>query len=362
MTTTARADDSDIFRFRATPNVLIIVDDSGSMARTYGGTDVGDLDGHTRSEFSGTGTGATSLTGPGASSRIDVAWRVLYQLLNADASVPSGLTTPYPTLRSHVSPDSSPSNGYKYNQDLTTADENALKVRLGLMIYGDAGTYGGFNNLQVPVAIGGTDANQPPFSSGKTYRDVWQQIKTNYTPGNNPTPMSRSLEAARNTFFVNARSGDGSNACRKKFVILVTDGEDTVGSSASASPTVPASSGSGAVPTYYVGGSGVDEPTDPNYGRLGNPPTGTSTTWQYFNPDGSIRQYRAEGQELREHRLGEEPGLPDEPRRQRPDLRRRRGDDGRQHRERPAAPARPPQGPPPHGAAAGDRPYLRGIQ
>jgi Tfp pilus tip-associated adhesin PilY1 len=279
------ADDSDIFRFRATPNVLIIVDDSGSMARTYGGSDVGDLDGQTRSTFGGTGTGATSLTGPGASSRIDVAWRVLYQLLNADASVPSGLTTPYPTLRSHVSPDSSPSNGYDYNQNLTTADENALKVRLGLMIYGDGGTYGGINDIKVPIAIAGTDSNQPPFTAGKTYRSIWQQIKTNYTPENNPTPMSRSLQAARNTFFVNARTNDGSNACRKKFVILVTDGEDTSGSSA-LSP-VPASSGTGAVPKYYgPGGSQPDNPTDTNYGKLGTPPTGTSTIWQFFNPNG----------------------------------------------------------------------------
>ena len=287
LTTTARADDSDIFRFRATPNVLIIVDDSGSMARTYGGTDVGDLDGHNRDEFNGTGTGATSLTGPGASSRIDVAWRVLYQLLNADGSVPSGLTTPYPTLRTHVSPDSSPSNGYKYNQNITTADENSLKVRLGLMIYGDGGanSYGTFDDIRVPVAIGGTDANQPPFTAGKTYQAIWQQIKTAYTPGNNPTPMSRSLEAARNKFFVDARTSDGSNACRKKFVILVTDGEDTSGSSASTSPAVPAASGTGTVPKYYgPGGNQPDDPTDTNYGKLGTGPTGT--TWQNFNPDG----------------------------------------------------------------------------
>ena len=267
----------------------IIVDDSGSMARTYGGSDVGDLDGQTRSTFGGTGTGATSLTGPGASSRIDVAWRVLYQLLNADGSAPGGsLPSPFPTLRTHVSPDSlTTSDGYKYNQNLTTADENALKLRLGLMIYGYGGnnSYGTYDDIKVSVAISGTDSNQPPFSAGKTYREVWQQIKTNYTPGNNPTPMSRSLEAARNKFFVDARSGDGSNACRKKFVILVTDGEDTSGSSSSVSPPAPSASGTGNVPKYYgPGGSQPDDPGDTNYGKLGTGPTGT--TWQFFNPDG----------------------------------------------------------------------------
>ena len=279
MTSTARADDSDIFRFRATPNVLIIVDDSGSMARTYGGTEVGDLDGSTRATFGGTGTQT--------SSRIDVAWRVLYQLLNADGSVPSGLTSPFPTLRSHVSPDSSPSNGYNYNQNLTTADENALKLRLGLMIYGYGGSnsYGTYDDIKVPVAIAGADNNQPPFSAGKTYLGIWQQIKANYTPGNNPTPMSQSLEAAKNKFFVDAKSGDLSNGCRRKFVILITDGEDTSGSSASTNPTVPTSAGSGNVPKYYgSGGSQPDAPGDTYYGQLGTGPTGT--TWQHFNPDG----------------------------------------------------------------------------
>src|SRR3990172_9346485 len=249
------ADDSDIFRFRATPNVLVIVDDSGSMARTYGGTEVGDLDGQTRAAFGGTGTQT--------SSRVDVAYRVLYQLLNGNGSVPSGLTSSFPTQRSHVSPDGSGTDGLKYNQNLTSADEDAVKLRLGLMIYGPNITWPSsgsptFQYIRVPVQINGTDNNLPPFNT--SYSSFWSAIKNNLTPGNNPTPMARSLEAARRRYFPIAAASDNSTACRMKFVVLITDGEDTI-----------AASGSGNVPKYYgPGGSQPDATTDTNYGILAN--------------------------------------------------------------------------------------------
>ncbi len=248
------ADDSDIFRFRATPNVLIIVDDSGSMGRTSGGTNVGDLDGATD-----TSAGLTA----GASSRVDVAYRVLYQLLNGDNTVPVGLASPFPTQRSHVSPDGSGTDGLKYNQNLTRADEDAVKLRLGLMIYGPSVTWPSsgsptFSNITVPVQINGADNNLPPFTTSSS--SLWTSIKNNLTPGNNPTPMARSLEAARRRYFPIAAAGDGSTACRKLFVVLITDGEDTI-----------ASGGGGNVPKYYgPGGNQPDQTTDTNYGKLAN--------------------------------------------------------------------------------------------
>lgn len=252
MTTTARADDSDIFRFRATPNVLIIVDGSGSMCRTYGGTEVGDLDGQPRSFCS-------SATGTQTSSRTDVAYRVLYQLLNGNGSPPGGLlSSPYPTQRTHILPDGSGTDGQKYNLNLTQADEDAVKLRLGLMIYGQ-GSYGTYSDIQVPVAINGGDSNIPPFTTG--YSSYWAAIKSNLIPdGNNSTPMARSLEAARGRFFPTAATGDLSAACRKKFVVLITDGEDTI-----------ANGGGGNVPKYYgPGGSQPDVPGDTKYGVLSN--------------------------------------------------------------------------------------------
>jgi len=249
MTTTARADDSDIFRFRATPNVLIIVDDSGSMGRTSGGSNVGDLDGATD-----TSAGLTS----GASSRVDVAYRVLYQLLNGDGSAPGGsLASPFPTQRSHVSPDGSGTDGEKYNLNLTRADEDAVKLRLGLMIYGPNVTWNGFQYISVPVQIGGGDSNLPPFTT--SYSSFWTAIKNNLIGPNNPTPMARSLQAVP-TYFTIAGTGDGSVLCRKKFVVLITDGEDTIGNG-----------GSGNVPKYYgPGGGQPDVPGDANYGVIAN--------------------------------------------------------------------------------------------
>jgi len=246
MTTTARADDSDIFRFRATPNVLIIVDGSGSMCRTSGGTEVGDLDGKDR-DF------CVNATGTQTSSRTDVAYRVLYQLLNGDGSAPGGsLPSPFPTQLSHVSG----ADAGSYNNNLTRADEDAVKLRLGLMIYG-TGTYGTYSAIQVPVAINGaTDTNLPPFTT--SYASFWTAIKGNLIPnGGNSTPMARSLEAARGRFFPIAATGDGSAACRRKFVVLITDGEDTI-----------ANGGSGSVPTYYSGSTFNPNGVSGNTGQI----------------------------------------------------------------------------------------------
>jgi len=229
------ADDSDIFRFRATPNVLIIVDGSGSMCRTYGGTEVGDLDGHPRSDCS-------SATGTQTSSRTDVAYRVLYQLLNGDNTAPVTGWPTYPVRRADVTPDAAVTdNGYKYNLNLTRADEDAVKLRLGLMTYDANVTWNGFQYIKVPLQINGGDNNLPPFTT--SYSSFWTAIKNNLIPnGNNPTPMARSLEAARSSYFPIAAGGDNSTLCRRKFVVLITDGEDTI-----------ANSGTGSVPTYYNG-------------------------------------------------------------------------------------------------------------
>ena len=265
MTTTARADDSDIFRFpghpqRAHHRGRLGVDGPhlrrhrcrgprrAHPVRVQRDRHRGDQLDRPRSEQ----PDRRRLEGPlpAAERRRLGSRRVPYH-------------RPYPTQRSHVFAGFGPTN----RTTTTGPHDRGRECAQGAVGAHDLRRMRGRSAARAPQSYRSPspsaardDNNQPPFSPGKTYRDVWQQIKTNYTPGNNPTPMSRSLEAARNTFFVNARTGDGSNACRKKFVVLVTDGEDTVGSSASASPTVPASSGSGAVPTYYVGGSGVDEP------------------------------------------------------------------------------------------------------
>jgi hypothetical protein len=69
----AFADDTELFTTSATPNVLLMLDTTGSMDTTAGGSSVGDLDGEGNSN-----------------SRMDVLWKVVYTLLNADLSTPAG--------------------------------------------------------------------------------------------------------------------------------------------------------------------------------------------------------------------------------------------------------------------------------
>jgi hypothetical protein len=234
----AFGDDSDIFQIQAMPNVLLILDDTGSMTNNPGGSVVGDLDGD--------GTSNT---------RLDVAYRVLYQLLNADKTQVTigGSNYEYPTQRSHVLPDTSGTDGYQFNQNLTSAgDENALRMRIGMMIYGPTNTWNGFDLITVPVQTLSSESNLPPYAN--SYRSIWNAIKTRYTPSSgNGTPMARAIEASR-TYFPLAAVGDSAAACRKKFAILITDGEDT------------RANGGAGTPTFY---------TDGHYGELA-----------YFDADG----------------------------------------------------------------------------
>lgn len=68
----ALADDTELFTTSANPNVLLMLDTTGSMRDSASGTPVGDLDGD--------GTSNT---------KMDILWKVIYTLLNADLSQPS---------------------------------------------------------------------------------------------------------------------------------------------------------------------------------------------------------------------------------------------------------------------------------
>jgi len=65
------ADDTELFTTSANPNVLLMLDTTGSMSTTAGGSSVGELDGSSPSN-----------------SRMDILWKVVYTLLNADLSIP----------------------------------------------------------------------------------------------------------------------------------------------------------------------------------------------------------------------------------------------------------------------------------
>ncbi len=71
----ALADDTELFTTSANPNVLLMLDTTGSMDTLAGSSSVGDLDGDNPSD-----------------SRMDVLWKVVYTLLNSDLSIPSSST------------------------------------------------------------------------------------------------------------------------------------------------------------------------------------------------------------------------------------------------------------------------------
>ena len=296
----ALADDAELFTASANPNVLLMLDISASMNEPAGGTSVGDLDGEGNSN-----------------SRMDILWKVVYTLLNADLSDPSGTGTITCTLDrarrwgsttvdTNISstrqyqyvqvntnsttwsqfPGSTTSGGtvrigsgglsetmtytsrsagspYRfyfssaktfsrgYNQgstisytytasypenyptthaeamdtaflnNLTVADDNILKARLGLMTF--TGTIPSTFRINIRNQVASGAPNSPPFTP--TYQNIWSSV-TSYAYPDLYTPTAKALEGAQ-TFFTTAYNA--SEVCRPNFAVLITDGEDTMG-------------------------------------------------------------------------------------------------------------------------------------
>jgi hypothetical protein len=285
----ALADDTELFTSSANPNVLLMLDVSGSMNTTAGGSSVGDLDGQ----------GNTN-------SRMDVLWKVVYTLLNADLSIPGSTGTtytcqtsqsirtwynPYNRIRVNganwnqfpstngtiqigsgsqtetvtysskgtswgryyfyfspsqtfthsygsgttISISGSTSYSYPYPtshtegmstdflNNLTSADEDILKARLGLMTF--TGSIFGTDTFDINIRnqITSGTPNSPPFNP--SYQNIWSSVRSYAYPGSY-TPTAKALNNAQ-TFFGTAY--DSSAVCRPNFAVLINDGEDTMG-------------------------------------------------------------------------------------------------------------------------------------
>src|SRR5512145_387702 len=104
----ARAEgDEDVFRFRAYPNMFIVMERGANMTATD--VTVADVD------------------GDGTGKRYDLALKVLFRVLNADGSQIGGHSTP---------PDQGSVAGYRSLIDLD--DEFFLSQRVGFMYYDNA--------------------------------------------------------------------------------------------------------------------------------------------------------------------------------------------------------------------------------
>ncbi len=105
-------------------------------------------------------------------------------------------------------------------------DETSLAIRIGYMRfyscpYDDTGgSYSSGCNSLIN-AIPNTD---PPYSYPSRYSDVWSNVNAELASGG--TPLASALGEA-NLYLDAHKAADSAKACRQKYVILVTDGQDT---------------------------------------------------------------------------------------------------------------------------------------
>ena len=110
---------------------------------------------------------------------------------------------------------------------INSSDETSLAIRIGYMRFYNCqsdDTGGSYNNgcNILRNAIPNTDP--PPFSSPSRYSDVWSNV--NAESANGGTPLASALGEAK--LYLDAHKAlDSAKACRLKYVILVTDGQDT---------------------------------------------------------------------------------------------------------------------------------------
>jgi hypothetical protein len=293
----AFSDDSELFTNVANPDVLLVVDTSPSM--------------NTIDPLAIPAVPNLNETDPGTSNqRFDIIWKVLYTLLNYDASTPSYTpaftgkldnttavgATRFEVIKAYYDNFPSPATGNKitigsgtgqelvgwtskqkvgskyyinvtptlalthsagekfdfyttyssssypltnalakdssYINNIGDDDMASLKLRLGLMTYtnsssSSAGRYGGLIENQ---QSGTSSPNGPPFSP--TYRDLWNSVivrtgQHGVWDKGSSTPSTLALKYDVPLYFT--RAYDTSATCRTKFVILITDGEDTRG-------------------------------------------------------------------------------------------------------------------------------------
>ncbi len=167
------ADDTDLFMVAVPSDVLIILDMSGSMNYSP--------------------AGPPYVSPP--NRRIDIARKVLFDLLddNEDGKIDKN-------------------------------DEPSLNLRLGYMRYWNSYNNDNGDPLTGSIAVLST--------IGTAYKDIWDKIsdKAEETPVGG-TPLAASLAEAKTHFLRDVNPIDPSIACRKKFVLVITDGADTFGCS-----------------------------------------------------------------------------------------------------------------------------------
>jgi Tfp pilus tip-associated adhesin PilY1 len=131
------------------------------------------------------------------------------------------------------------------NPIINSQDETSLGIRLGFMRFRDGNDpispalpdyNSGNNRLGRKNTSGCTESTltSDALGIGSSFSDIYNRI--NCETASSGTPLASSLNEAK--LYLDAhKAGDSSKACRKKFVILITDGADTYACSGSGSET-----------------------------------------------------------------------------------------------------------------------------
>jgi hypothetical protein len=112
------------------------------------------------------------------------------------------------------------------DETVTASDYDSLNMRLGYMRFYDCGSDNGTNY--------NSGCNQLINPIGTPYDTIWSSISN--AQGDGGTHLASSLREAR-LYLNDHKAGDNAKACRKKFVIMLSDGADTLSCSGSGSET-----------------------------------------------------------------------------------------------------------------------------
>jgi type IV pilus assembly protein PilY1 len=165
-----QADDSDLFTTRVPPDVLILLDMSGSMNYSSAGPPYA----------------------PPPQRRIDMARQVIFDLLDDN-------------------------NDFQIDGQ----DGKILDMRLGYMRFRDSSD----NDDSEPL----TGAVRVLVKLGASYQDIWNKVSSpDEADPMGGTPLAASLMEAGTYFRRDVNPKDVALSCRRKFVVLITDGTDTI--------------------------------------------------------------------------------------------------------------------------------------
>ncbi|OGW19002.1 MAG: hypothetical protein A2077_01325 [Nitrospirae bacterium GWC2_46_6] len=217
------ADESALITSSVNPDALIVLDLSYSMV--WNPTDDVNKATHIWGNSSCSGTFYDS-SGTGHTyncSRIAIAKRAICQILD---------DTGNGCLDSN-------NDGTIDTHNITTADESSLKIRIGYMRFyacnkdssaekGASPTYDYSSGCNTIIrALNTTNKEIGEGGYGPNYSDIWSSVSGENITVVGYTPDAAALYEAK--LYLDAhKNGDNSSSCRKKFVILITDGEDTM--------------------------------------------------------------------------------------------------------------------------------------